>query len=226
MGSPSRARRSFYRSRRLAGLTEVRFSIRRHRAPSVTLRGLSTSVAKHWNGDRVGRSVAALRVRRPQGAAASPSVKWKMPPTGRPLRSVRAHRRCLLLPRSTADSGGGPCPSPDQHRPPSDMALRRSHGTATISRENWPRSAVGGGGYIGSGPCSLGGASTAYRLLRTERYPRQEAAAYRSVMADGCRGRLRAWWMYSSAARARDDQKERHAERAKFNIFRPGASAH
>jgi len=84
---------------------------------------------------------------------------------------------------------------PDQHRPPSDMALRQSHGTATISRENWPRSAVGGGGYIGSGPCSLGGASTAYRLLRTERYPRQEAAAYRSVMADRCRGPVRAWWI-------------------------------
>jgi len=29
-------------------------------------------------------------------------------------------------------------------------------GTATIDRESWPRSAVGGGGYIGPGPCSLG----------------------------------------------------------------------
>jgi hypothetical protein len=34
-------------------------------------------------------------------------------------------------------------------------------GTATLDRESWPRSAVGGGGYIGPGPCSLGGASTA-----------------------------------------------------------------
>jgi hypothetical protein len=38
-------------------------------------------------------------------------------------------------------------------------------GTATIDREGWPRSAVGGGGYIGPGPCSLGGASTAYGLF-------------------------------------------------------------
>jgi hypothetical protein len=37
-------------------------------------------------------------------------------------------------------------------------------GTATIDRESWPRSAVGG--YIGPGPCSLGGASTAYINLR------------------------------------------------------------
>ena len=31
-----------------------------------------------------------------------------------------------------------------------------THGTAAIDRESWPRSAVGGGGYIGPGPCSFG----------------------------------------------------------------------
>jgi hypothetical protein len=43
-----------------------------------------------------------------------------------------------------------------------DRRSRQPHGTATIDRESRPRSAVGGWGYIGPGPCSLGGASAAY----------------------------------------------------------------
>jgi hypothetical protein len=37
-----------------------------------------------------------------------------------------------------------------EHEPPHAQAA------ADIDRKNWPRSAVGGGGYIGSGPCLLG----------------------------------------------------------------------